>query len=1170
VSDHSDWTVTSLHGDVTSLILAVTWKCSALTNQKDNYIGCIQLYYRENYYWYLKQQLYEEGLNFLAFDPENSSRFFVKQASALLRTVMIHWTVHSSHLRDGSVFMMDGPELQCTPLGYHSVPPPMSMYQEPLVSFDNSLVSPATCPRSISCWEVEQNEELAWGMAVLVNSKGDFLLGMGNARGKMMKKSLKLSLEELFLQKNQNSSLKEMVFREIVAVSSGNSNKISLFFIGTSFIHQKITFPAEENQIYNSTTAHNEQESMHEVMFQLDLTFSTTEENKVALSDHHILVIDEIPGTIRHVSRMIYSNQTTNTTDTDGVDEEKEQEMNGNPLRELVIGLSNHQSGDFEVIQFFSSPSSSDDVESYSNLSPTVITTIPEICYAFTVVKHSASSPEKPQITSSADDNHSYSSPGHHNDATQADSSCVVIALSHKNHLYCNEILLLTNVSSFYYSPSYHLMMCITLGNKPFLHFIMLQSLVHLLQLSYDMETNQEKLITLEVCEPRPLERGSRLILSVENDSKVILQMPRGNLEIIEPRIMILLQVQNLLLGHLTSPTTPDCPLMDCFLLLRKQKIDFNYLFDFQPRIFFQYLEPFINYCLDLKAKSTALTAGSGGQQHQNNFAEFLSLLITSIESQDVTKTKYSLFNTSLQLNSEELDREKQSFVDENEFINEKKVNFLCERIREILLKKLKQYQEEQMKQQREGGKPLPQPMHIIHPLLCTYAKQKPPLLQEALTLIKETCLNKNDLDSFSFFPTKNNSSNNNKSSNENRFYTNHLLMSCIKYLSFLCDGEKLFNTSLSHCDFLMTKLIARQCSMDPKVYLPLIEKFEKIGKNYPIDSSNYYLMNYKIQIHLNNAMKTIDFYLSLLERLFQEEKEHTNNDLLSENEKENLQNILSQVQNELTSEVLDIITKESQHYSILTKSLHLEKDILLNSSFLSNSSISSSSSFQLIQSFMNKLKLSYASVCYTEMNYSMAIYYYVSMNPPMVQKAVDAALARSDWKGALMIAGRYSSSSSSTIQVTAPKKLAQEIVYNFQQNQEYFSFHSSDPPSSSSSALSSPFSNDFNHVGDYFSSKYLSTDNNSNNKWNNNRSAITSALPLTLSTTTAPKKANNSSAAQEHSDKSLLAAKIAIEYCEDTETAVNILTTAYHWKDAMDIAIQYQRMDLLEEVNNF
>ena len=43
----------------------------------------------------------------------------------------------------------------------------------------------------------------------------------------------------------------------------------------------------------------------------------------------------------------------------------------------------------------------------------------------------------------------------------------------------------------------------------------------------------------------RRLERGSRLVCVLDSESRVVLQMPRGNLEVVHPRPLVLSAVRN-------------------------------------------------------------------------------------------------------------------------------------------------------------------------------------------------------------------------------------------------------------------------------------------------------------------------------------------------------------------------------------------------------------------------------------------------------------------------------------------------------------------------------------------------------------------------------------------------------------------------------------------------
>jgi elongator complex protein 1 len=157
-SGYGPWTVTALEWDIPSTLLAVAMTASS-SAQDGRFLGCVQLYYRENYRWYLKQQWVEPQLQWLGFDSEVVNRCYFSQhlkgqetadtkqerevqersPQQLFRVVDIYWATSRAETRDSSVCVTDGNQLLLTPLGYHTVPPPMSMYQCPLSKTPSSV-----------------------------------------------------------------------------------------------------------------------------------------------------------------------------------------------------------------------------------------------------------------------------------------------------------------------------------------------------------------------------------------------------------------------------------------------------------------------------------------------------------------------------------------------------------------------------------------------------------------------------------------------------------------------------------------------------------------------------------------------------------------------------------------------------------------------------------------------------------------------------------------------------------------------------------------------------------------------------------------------------------------------------------------------------------------------
>lgn len=89
----------------------------------------------------------------------------------------------------------------------------------------------------------------------------------------------------------------------------------------------------------------------------------------------------------------------------------------------------------------------------------------------------------------------------------------------------------------------------------------------------------------------RSLERGSKLILAVAKDSKTILQMPRGNLEVVHPRPLVIHSVKN----HLDN-----CQYGMSLEILRRHRINLNLLVDHNPDKFLQNTVDFVHQLEDV------------------------------------------------------------------------------------------------------------------------------------------------------------------------------------------------------------------------------------------------------------------------------------------------------------------------------------------------------------------------------------------------------------------------------------------------------------------------------------------------------------------------------------------------------------------------------------------
>ncbi|ORZ11311.1 IKI3 family-domain-containing protein [Lobosporangium transversale] len=111
----------------------------------------------------------------------------------------------------------------------------------------------------------------------------------------------------------------------------------------------------------------------------------------------------------------------------------------------------------------------------------------------------------------------------------------------------------------------------------------------------------------------RRVERGSKIVLAIPYSVNLVLQMPRGNLETVAPRAMVL---------SVTRDALDKCDFRTAFLTCRKHRIDLNILYDHNPKVFMENVAEFVKQIKEV--------------DHLNLFLSFL-------RNEDVTQTLYPL-----------------------------------------------------------------------------------------------------------------------------------------------------------------------------------------------------------------------------------------------------------------------------------------------------------------------------------------------------------------------------------------------------------------------------------------------------------------------------------------------------------------------------------------------
>ncbi|KAJ3518220.1 hypothetical protein NM208_g14596 [Fusarium decemcellulare] len=182
---------------------------------------------------------------------------------------------------------------------------------------------------------------------------------------------------------------------------------------------------------------------------------------------------------------------------------------------------------------------------------------------------------------------------------TKVDDELVAFGLSRNGHIYANSRLLAKNCTSFVITPS-HL---IFTTNNHLVKFVHLSANVDELEVPADDPEKDER------C--RSVERGSRLVTAIPANMSIILQMPRGNLETVFPRAMVVAGIRSLI---------DEKNYARAFSYCRTQRVDMNILYDHQPEQFLANVGLFLDQIPDIS---------------------YIDLFLSSLRAEDVTQTMY-------------------------------------------------------------------------------------------------------------------------------------------------------------------------------------------------------------------------------------------------------------------------------------------------------------------------------------------------------------------------------------------------------------------------------------------------------------------------------------------------------------------------------------------------
>mmetsp|Transcript_26657 Transcript_26657/g.39433 ORF Transcript_26657/g.39433 Transcript_26657/m.39433 type:complete len:1504 (-) Transcript_26657:138-4649(-) len=353
------------------------------------------------------------------------------------------------------------------------------------------------------------------------------------------------------------------------------------------------------------------------------------------------------------------------------------------------------------------------------------------------------------------------------------DGKHLIVGLSSRFRLYYGERQLSDAASSFMMTPTHEFLAYVTLGSISQIRFLPLKTLLDL-DLLCGSEDNLHLLT--EGYEPRNVERGSTLVSISPIMPKVVLQLPRGNLEGIHPRALVLPHIMALI----------DRRKFDIALdMMRRQKVDMNLIVDMSP-----------TECLDGGGLRTMV------EQVEN--MNHLNLFIASLTNYNITEWKYPipswLLRAQHEVERDMANEEEISYSKQKTFDFSTKVNKVCSKLRLEMI--------------ASDGKIPHKKGKFLLPILSTFAKENPPQLESALDLIRKDAIE---------------SATELQLSKKRSILLGDQAQGSIKYLAFLAEYVLLFNTALGMYDFELAKAVARNSQMDPKEYLPMLKHLRNL-----------------------------------------------------------------------------------------------------------------------------------------------------------------------------------------------------------------------------------------------------------------------------------------------------------------------------------------------------
>ncbi|KAJ1921502.1 putative elongator complex protein 1 [Mycoemilia scoparia] len=258
-------------------------------------------------------------------------------------------------------------------------------------------------------------------------------------------------------------------------------------------------------------------------------------------------------------------------------------------------------------------------------------------------------------------------------DQIDGQSNIAVVGLSSRQQLCIFKNIVTTGCSSFFLRHDY----LIFTTSRHTLRFIRVNDRFLEAKLPEQSASKFDESI-------RRVERGSSIVLALPTIDKVVLQMPRGNLETIRPRALTLSMVRQ---------WVDQGDYHSAFLACRSNRIDMNILYDHNPEQFIEKVGDFI-------------------EQVKN--VDYLNLFVSDLKDEDVTKTLYATDNVDYKDESNNNGEIKNASEETKSASGDGKTNHVCKAVREALDKRSDSFE-------------------YMPTILTSYVRQHPPDIASAL-----------------------------------------------------------------------------------------------------------------------------------------------------------------------------------------------------------------------------------------------------------------------------------------------------------------------------------------------------------------------------------------------------------------------------------------------------